>query len=69
VLDEALARVVSSPDLEDRKKAWIDVEARVADQAYLIPSGDRGMKVIASKAVRNLTPYSYLRLWDAWLAD
>lgn len=68
VLDEAFARLIASPELADRKAAWIDVEARVADQAYLIPSGNRGMKVIASKAVQNLTPYGYLRLWDTWLA-
>jgi peptide/nickel transport system substrate-binding protein len=67
VLDEAFARVASSPELADRQQAWKDVEARVADQAYLIPSGDRGMKVIARDAVHTLAPYTYLRLWDSWL--
>jgi len=69
VLDEAYARVVGSPDLEDRKKAWIDVEARVADQVYLIPSGNRGMKIIAMNKVKNLVGWEILRLWDVWFED
>ncbi|EKF20475.1 ABC transporter substrate-binding protein [Nitratireductor pacificus] len=66
VLDEAYARVVNSPDIEERKAAWRDVEERVYDQAYLIPSGNRGMKIIASQKVENLEPWELLRLWDVW---
>ncbi|WP_082143655.1 ABC transporter substrate-binding protein [Nitratireductor soli] len=69
ILDEAYSRVVGSPDLEDRKKAWIDVEARVADQVYLVPSGNRGMKIIASSKVKNLTGWETLRLWDVWFEN
>lgn len=66
VLAEAWSRVTGSDEMSDRQAAWRDVEARVYDQVYLIPSGNRGMKIAASNRVRNLTGWELLRLWDVW---
>jgi len=66
VLDAAYARVTGSDDLADRQAAWRDVEARVYDQVYLIPTGNRGLKIVASNRVANLTGWELLRLWDVW---
>jgi peptide/nickel transport system substrate-binding protein len=60
------SRVTGSDNLADRQTGGRDVEARVYDEVYLIPSGNRGMKIAASNKVQNLTGWEILRLWDVW---
>ena len=67
-LDEAFDRLIGSPQLEQRKQAWRDIETRMATQAYILVNGDRGMKMAASSRLQTLAPFYSIRLWNSSLA-
>jgi peptide/nickel transport system substrate-binding protein len=68
VLDEGFVRLIGSPTLEERKKAWRDIETRMATEAYILVNGDRGMKMAATTRLRTLEPFYSIRLWNSSLA-
>lgn len=66
VMEEAWQRILTSPDLETRQAAWVDIETRMYEQVYQIKLGDRGVKQAAAANVRNFVPYDAIRAWDIW---
>src|SRR3546814_18095730 len=53
ILDDAYAKFFTSLDLQDRKDAWLTIEKRVFDQAYMIKVSDRGAVKAYNKAKKN----------------
>ncbi|MDB5363341.1 MAG: transporter substrate-binding protein [Rhodospirillales bacterium] len=68
--DEALeadvAKLNSSPSLDDRKAAFAAFQQRVIDQAYAIKLGDLGIYQAARANVANYKPFRIPRMWDVW---
>lgn len=68
VLDSAYEKFYSSPDFKDRKDAWLTIEQRVLDQAYMIKVADRGnVQIINTKKVGGFQPYYMNHFWNVWL--
>ncbi|MEQ8813482.1 MAG: ABC transporter substrate-binding protein [Thalassobaculum sp.] len=67
VLDDAYAKFFSSLDLKDRKDAWLDIEQRVLDQAYMIKVSDRGaVKAYNKTKFGGVRPYYMTNFWDVY---
>lgn len=67
VLDDAYAKFFTSLDLEDRKDAWLTIEQRVLDQAYMIKVSDRGNVKAYNKAkIDGVRPYYMTHFWDVY---
>ena len=67
VLDEAYAKFFTSLDLKDRKDAWLTIEQRVLDQAYMIKVSDRGnVKAYNKATIDGVRPYYMTHFWDVW---
>jgi peptide/nickel transport system substrate-binding protein len=66
-LDAAYAKFTTSPGLADRKAAWLDIEKRVLDQAYMIKVADLGGLRGYDAKVQGLTPYFFARFWNVEL--
>ena len=70
VLDDAYAKFYASLDLADRKDAWLTIEQRVLDQAYMIKVADRGSnRAYNSDRLQGFRPYYLNHFWDVWLAE
>lgn len=70
VLDDAYAKFYTSLDLADRKDAWLTIEQRVLDQAYMIKVADRpSIRAVNTQRVRGFRPYYMNHFWDVWLAE
>ncbi|WP_237173443.1 ABC transporter substrate-binding protein [Paracandidimonas lactea] len=68
VLDDSYKKFYSSPKLEDRKDAWLTIEQRVLDEAYMIKVADRGnVQVVNTRKVGGFTPYYMNHFWNVWL--
>jgi peptide/nickel transport system substrate-binding protein len=67
VLDGAYTKFMTSLELADRKAAWLDIEKRVLDQAYMIKVADLGGLRGYSDKVKGLTPYYFARFWNVTL--
>ncbi|OZI75216.1 peptide ABC transporter substrate-binding protein [Bordetella genomosp. 12] len=68
VLDDAYETFYKTGDLEGRKKAWLDIEQRVLDQAYLIKVADRGnVQILNTRKVGGFEPYYMNHFWNVWL--
>lgn len=68
VLDDAYATFYKTPDLPGRKAAWLDIEQRVLDEAYMIKVADRGnVQVINTRKVGGFRPYYMNHFWNVWL--
>jgi peptide/nickel transport system substrate-binding protein len=67
VLDAAYKKFLTSPALADRKAAWVDIEKRVLDQAYMIKVADLGGLRGYDDKVQGLTPYFFVRYWTVSL--
>src|SRR3546814_15963311 len=50
ILDDAYAKFFTSLDLQDRKDAWLTIEQRVFDQAYMLKASARGAVKAYNKA-------------------
>jgi peptide/nickel transport system substrate-binding protein len=66
-LDAAYGKFLTSPALADRKAAWVDIEKRVLDQAYMIKVADLGGLRGYNDKVQGLTPYFFARFWNVTL--
>ncbi|WP_219929561.1 ABC transporter substrate-binding protein [Achromobacter pulmonis] len=68
VLDGAYETFYKTPDLAGRKAAWLDIEQRVLDEAYMIKVADRGnVQVINTRKVGGFRPYYMNHFWNVWL--
>lgn len=68
VLDDAYGKFYKSAQFSDRKDAWLTIEQRVLDEAYMIKIADRGNVQIANTdKVGGLRPYYINYFWDVWL--
>jgi peptide/nickel transport system substrate-binding protein len=67
VLDAAYTKFLTSPGVPDRKAAWLDIEKRVLDQAYMIKVADLGGLRGYNVKVEGLTPYFFPRFWNVTL--
>jgi peptide/nickel transport system substrate-binding protein len=67
VLDAAYTKFLTSPGMPDRKAAWLDIEKRVLDQAYMIKVADLGGLRGYNVKVEGLTPYFFPRFWNVTL--
>lgn len=68
VMEEAWARFNTSLDLDKRKAAWRDIQARTYDQVYVVKLGDMGMTHARSAQLKGFRAYAgSTRMWDAWL--
>ncbi len=55
----------TSLDLEDREKAWDDIEKRVLEQAYMIKIAGMGdLRAFNKTKVDNFVPYNLPRFWN-----
>lgn len=67
VLDDAYAKFFTSLDLKDRKDAWLTIEQRVLDQAYMIKVSDRGnVKAFNKAKIDGVRPYYMTHFWGVW---
>ena len=70
VLDDAYAAFYSSLDLADRKDAWLTIEQRVLDEAYMIKVADRGSnRAINTARLEGFRPYYLNHFWDVSIAE
>ena len=65
--DELGAKLLSSPTLEERQALWEQLELHVHEQAYMLPLGDRGVKVVASSKLKGYKPFYGMRFWNTVL--
>jgi peptide/nickel transport system substrate-binding protein len=67
VLDEAWTKFNKSLKLSDRKDAWTQIEARMAEQVYVMKLGDSGNKLAMVRNLAGFKPYAgAVRMWDVW---
>ncbi|MBV7483500.1 ABC transporter substrate-binding protein [Bordetella sp. BOR01] len=68
VLDDAYDTFYKTADQEGRKQAWLTIEQRVLDQAYMIKVADRGnVQVLNTRKVGGFEPYYMNHFWNVWL--
>lgn len=67
VLDDAYKRFFLTPDLEQRKAIWVEIEKRVLEQAYMIKVADIAELRGYNGRFENHRPYYMQRFWDVWL--
>jgi len=68
VLDDAYDTFYKTSDLAGRKAAWLTIEQRVLDQAYMIKVADRGnVQVINTRKAGGFEPYYLNHFWNVWL--
>lgn len=68
VMEQAWDDLLAAGNLEDRRKAWSEIEFRMNDQAYFLKLGDRGIKQASTSALQNYEPYDAIRMWNVWLS-
>ncbi|MBS0559267.1 MAG: ABC transporter substrate-binding protein [Proteobacteria bacterium] len=66
-LDAAYTKFLTSPDVQDRKAAWQEIEHRVLDQAYMIKVADLGGLRGYDSKVQDMTAYFFPRYWNVWM--
>jgi peptide/nickel transport system substrate-binding protein len=67
VLDAAWKKFNGSLKFEDRKAAWGQIQARLAEEVHLLKLGDQGTKLGAVKNLAGFKPYAGAnRWWDVW---
>lgn len=64
VYEDLAARLLNAPTLEERRALWEQIELHVNEQAYIMPLGDRGLKVVASNSLEGYKPYYAMRFWN-----
>ena len=66
VIDEAWPKFFTSVDIAKRKEAWLTIEERMLDQAYMIKVSDMPDLRGHNSKFEGLKPYYYTRFWDVW---
>ena len=67
VIDEAYKRFFASPALEDRKAAWLTIEKRMLEQAYMIKVADLATVRAYNTKYDGIKPYYFPRFWNVSL--
>ncbi|MBL8696775.1 MAG: ABC transporter substrate-binding protein [Alphaproteobacteria bacterium] len=66
ILDQAYDKFFTSVDIAKRKEAWLAIEQRVLDQAYMIKVSDMPDLRAHNGKFEGLKPYYFTRFWDVW---
>ncbi len=64
VIDEGFAKFFASVDIAKRKEAWIAIEERMLNQAYMIKVSDMPDLRGHNSKFEGLKPYYFTRFWD-----
>lgn len=67
--DELSAALLNEPDAELRKQLWLEIETLVDEQAYMLVTGDRGLKVVSSASLEGYDAFYSMRFWNTNLAE
>lgn len=68
VLDDAYDTFYKTGELAGRKQAWLTIEQRVLDEAYMIKVADRGnVQILNTRKVGGFEPYYMNHFWNVWL--
>lgn len=66
-LDAAYAKFYASTDIADRKAAWLDIEKRVLEQAYMIKVDDQGDIRAYNNKLDGFQAYYMVHFWNVSL--
>lgn len=64
VYEDLAAKLLNAPTIEERRALWEQIELHVDEQAYILPLGDRGIKVVASSSLEGYKPFYAMRFWN-----
>lgn len=64
VYEDLAAKLLNAPTLEERRALWEQIELHVDEQAYILPMGDRGLKVVSNNKLEGYKPYYAMRFWN-----
>ncbi len=66
-VDAPYQRFLTSFDMAERKKAWLEAETAILGKAYLVKISDAGRAVAVSRRIGGWKGWYAHRNWDIWL--
>lgn len=69
VYEDLSTRMLNEPDTAKRREIWGEFEKHLAENAYILMMGNRGMKVVSDDTLEGYKPFYSMRFWNVEKSD